>query len=553
MMLFKNTLKLWILALGFLPLFANQTTETPSKAVARIKHLTQDVVFVTLLEPEKVQVGTILLVTRDMKEVGKLTVQYVSSSSASCQAQTDISNLQIDDLAVIWQQPNLSEETPEELTDNVPIPVPQPTQTPSKPGFALQPKLKKERQTAGIIRGRLAVQWYQWIDSTYTDTSFVQPSLRFDIKGDALSSSDFQFRFKTRSRYTDRNRPFSSGISNSTQWQNKIYQASFGLADREKAFGFQAGRILNPVLSNIGPIDGGLFQWNPNSNNQFGAYAGFKPDWQYGDTNSEIKKYGIYFNHEKGSYHDFFWSTSLALNDEQFGSIVNRDYLYLSNQIQWGRKLSFYQSAEVDFMRDWRKEQGTSTFELTNLFTFLNYRFSDRFTAGVSYDTRKNTPTQEYLTTEEQFFDDLYRQGMRLNLYMRLWKQARLNMNYGVRSEQGEKDTTSYMMSFYQSQVWKRLSLSARYYGYENLYTKGQNPSLSLGWNFQKGHSINVNLNQTSYTTLANQTDLSYEWIGLQMYFYFTQKFYTTFQYEYNNSSNSSGQKIFLELGYRFR
>lgn len=541
-----------ILPLFFLFLLAtNLPAQTQQKPVAKVKQVTPDLVFLDLLQADSLSKDDRIQVRRKGTLVATLIVQFASSGSASCRPEDGAGEIQVGDFVFLHQK-NIKDEAPEVIA------VAEPAKKELKPEETARPKTRRTSRPdkENRIRGRLSVQWYQWIDSSDSDSGFIQPALRIKLRGEHLAGNDYEFHFKTRTRYTDRDRPFTSGLEQS-EWQNRIYQASFGRTQRERPIGFMFGRLLNRVLPNIGPIDGGLFQWNPNKANQFGIFAGLKPEWQYGTPQSNHQKYGLYYNHIRGSYDSLYWTTTLALNTETKDSEVSRDYAYYANRIHWRRKVHFYQSLELDFMRDWRKDHSDSSSELTSFYSYLNVVLSDTVTAGLSYDNRKNTPTLEYRTLDEAYFDDLYRQGLRLNLYVKLWAKSRLSMNFGKRTEEDGiepgSDSQSYMVSYYQPGIFRRFSLALRYYGYENPTSDGSNPSIRIGWHSQKGHSFQLSFHQSSYTSISTQQERDYEWIGLQAYGYFTRSFYGSLQYEYRTEDQLEGHKVFLELGYRFR
>ena len=220
---------------------------------------------------------------------------------------------------------------------------------------------------------------------------------------------------------------------------------------------------------------------------------------------------------------------------------------------QWN-DLRFFQSSEIEVNRDWREEETQSSFQLTNLYLYLNWKIHDRLTAGISYDNRRNYLTYEYLTRDEQYFDDLFRQGYRMNIQWKILDHTRLMANYGVRSREGEDDTNSYFLSLYQSRLFtRRFNLSLRMHGFSGAVSEGTHPAIKLGIRFQNGHMMNFSFETYDYTLLALDQDKSMQWVRWDMYWMLGKRFYLSSQYEYNFEEETRGHKIFLELGYRFK
>jgi len=174
------------------------------------------------------------------------------------------------------------------------------------------------------------------------------------------------------------------------------------------------GRKINRKASSIGPIDGLQVEslWGKLYS---GAIIGFRPDIRTFGFNSELFEYGGYLGFESNG--KVFSQSTIGLLEQRNKGAIDRRYGYVQHSSSFSKRVRLFSSLEVDL---YRKLNGSTTTDprLTNLFISLNYKFSRKFNATVSYDSRRRIIYYETLRTdiENLLADDIARQGLRLRL-----------------------------------------------------------------------------------------------------------------------------------------
>ena len=303
----------------------------------------------------------------------------------------------------------------------------------------------------------------------------------------------------------------------------------------------------------MGYIDGGLLQINLTEHGHAGVFAGTQPEWQYSDLQTSITKYGAYYNFKKGDYTSSRFESTLAISGQYHGSTTNREYAYIRNLYQVGSRLYFFQSAEIDINRDWRKEKAGESLALSNLYVFARLRINDRLKVGLAYDNRQNYYTYELRNRDEQFFDDNARRGYKADFHARLSDHMRLSGRYGSRTREGDDhDSSNYQLNFYHRKIFlKGLSLNLRVTGFDNGITEGESPSVRIGKRFGNGDSLSLGFSSYQYTFIQTGVERESQWLRLEGYKMLGRRLFLTGDLEFNDGDDAEGYRLFLELGYR--
>jgi hypothetical protein len=417
-------------------------------------------------------------------------------------------------------------------------------------------RTKKSTQSFARLSGSVSIQWYQFIDaqdSTKSDLSFSQPSLRLNFKARQLWSKDFNFYIKLRSRYSNRASRFSNSSLNE-KLSNRIYTLGFEYDNENAPVNFKIGRIISTKLSGVGYFDGAMLQFNASSKLKFGVFAGAQPQWQYSDFQTTFQKYGLFTNYIQGDFRSMRFESTLAAAGEYHNGTISREFVYIQNRLSNSSNWHIYQSMGLDINRKWRKEISGESVSISNLYVSGRYKFSKIVSAGISYDNRKTYLTYETKSIAEELFDDAQRQGLRTNLSVTFPQKIRLSGSFGLRKKENESKTThSYNASISKNDLLiKNLRGSLSFSGFSNLYTNGYNPSIRLTQYLNAGHSFGISGGGYIYSLNEGNEQRSNNWAGVDTYFYLIKKIFLTANYEYNWGDDSEGHRILAELGYRF-
>ena len=532
--LFSIFLILGLILIGF-------SQNEKANLITSIKYISAENVYLSTGSASGVQIGNKFTVFRNEKIIGHVEVIYVAKNSASCKIIDNTEPILKNDKAVrTFSSPK------EDVVADTTIEKRQRKINTFK-------RSKKISQSFARLSGSASLQWYQFQDSRDSDLSFSQPSLRLNLKARQLWGKNYNFYLKLRSRYTNKASRFSN-LSSNEKLNNRIYTLGFEYSDDQSPVNYNVGRIISPKFSGIGYFDGVILQFNLSSKFNFGIFAGAQPQWQYSDFQSSLQKYGFYLNYLKGDYRSLRFESTLAAAGEYHNGTISREFVYIQNRLSNSNDWSFYQGMSLDINRDWRKEISGESVSLSNLYLSGRYKFSKNFTAGISYDNRKNYLTFETKSVIEELFDDAQRQGLRTNVSFTFPQKIRFSANFGLRKKQNESETTySYYASISKSNLgFINLRGSLNFSGFSNLYTNGYNPSIRLTQYLDAGHSIGLSGGSYLYALNEGNEKRSNHWAGVESYIYLFKSIFLMTNYEYNWGDDSEGHRILAELGYRF-
>ncbi len=532
--------KFFLMFVLILPLLLKAQVNTDLK----IKYLSSEYVYITGGKADSVSLNDQFEVIRNGVSIATIEVVYTADHSASCKILNMNQPIQAGDRLKWLKKSIVASIVQDSLKGTISM---------VKEEQEKKVKVEKTRNLSRI-RGNIGIQWYHFEDLTDSKLNFDQPTFRINFKAQKLWNRDFNFNIRFRSRKYERSRRFNNDVP-ASEWRNRIYEASFAYNNADSPINFKIGRIISNMFSGIGYIDGLLLQNNINELWRWGVFAGSRPEWQYSDFQTSIQKYGGYINFLKGDYLKNRWESTLAFSAEYHGSTVSREFLYLMNNYNYKSRLSVYQSLELDYNRDWRKEKTAETISITGLYVSGSYKIFDWLKTGVSYDNRKNYYTYELLKTiADSLFDSAFRQGIRANVYMRYSKNINFYGNFGWRNREGEgSDTYSYIGGLnFSNFLIRRLRITPRFAGFTNYYTSGYNPSVSLTKNFRYGHYIGISAGSYIYTLKETSTNHMNNWLRLNGQLELPWQTYFSGNYEYDWGDDVEGHRILAELGYRF-
>jgi len=508
----------------------------------RIRYIASDRVYLDQGSDHGLAIGDILSVTlADGNEV-RLEIVSVAASTAACTATGNREGLAIGLRARMIREAPSPEPVETEAVEaepevrNISEQEPEPSDARREPPFS----------------GKISLQLYHFADGSDASRDFSQPGLRINLRGENLFGGAYSLRIKTRTRYISREVSEFSSLPE-TEWRNRVYRFALTHEDPRDRFSYSVGRVPSAAVGGIGYIDGVVGSLHLGRRHRVGIFAGTQPEWQYSDLDTSITKYGLYYRYEQGDTRRGRFESIWALAGEYAGSQINREAAYVRNRYASGR-FSFYQSAELEINRDWRKDRAGNSLEVSNLHAYLSFQASRAVRLGFSYDDRQRYYTYELRNRDEQFFDDLARRGLRADLRVRINRHGGINARIGKRErEDDEADTTFYLVNGYFRNVLPSTNTSIRVNGFENPLTEGQGLSLRLERRLGRfGNTVALSYSTYQYDYLSNGADRESSWLRLESYLRMTRSWFLSGYLEHNSGDDAMGQRILIELGYRF-
>jgi hypothetical protein len=285
-----------------------------------------------------------------------------------------------------------------------------------------------------------------------------------------------------------------------------------------------------------------------------GLFAGTQPEWQYAEFQTSIQKYGAYANFIKGDRNRLKLETSLALVGEYHSSTVSREFIYMRNYLNFGRRLSVYQNANIDINRRWRKERTDNSLSLSNVYLSVRYKTTDWLSTNLSYDSRTNYLTYDTRTIDERIFDDNTRRGYRAGVYLNPLHSFSLNGSIGYRKREGDDEPTySYSGGIRQSNITSlRIFFAANITSFNSEFTNGINFSTRIGKYFKRGDQVTLKYGLYSYDYEFSSIDRKSPWFGTDINIMLLGNIYLYTDYQYNYGDDLDGHKVLTEIGYRF-
>ena len=508
----------------------------------RIRYIASDRVYLDQGSDDGLGIGDLLAVTlADGSEV-HLEIVSVAASTAACTTRGNRMGLEVGQrVRVIRKMPRpeaieAEEEEPEPEVPIVEEPEPEPPTETRRAPFS----------------GKISLQLYHFADGTDAGRDFSQPGLRINLRGENLFGGAYSLRVKTRTRYISREISEFSSLPE-TEWRNRVYQFALTYEDPRDRFSYSVGRVPSAAVGGIGYIDGAVANLHLGTRHRIGVFAGTQPEWQYSDLDTSLTKYGLYYRYKQGDTSKGRFESIWALAGEYAGSEINREAIHVRNRYASGR-FTFYQSAELEINRDWRKDRAGDSFEISSLHAYLRFHASRAFRVGLSYDDRQRYYTYELRNRDERFFDDLARRGLRADLRVRINSRAGIHANIGRRERDTDQaDTSFYLVNAYLRNLFPRTNASLRFNGFESSLTEGQSLSFRLERRFGRfGNTIALSTSTYRYDYLTNGTDRDSSWLRMETYWRLTRAWFLSGHLEHNSGDDAEGQRILLEIGYRF-
>lgn len=283
---------------------------------------------------------------------------------------------------------------------------------------------KKQTDTKDLenITGKLSVTNY---NNFYNNRENRQRMItRFSLFANHINNSNFSFE-----SYLNYYKDFRTDYKVISPF--KVYNLA-GIYNAGPNLKITFGRKINNFTSSLGAIDG-LQVEKKFGRNYIGIITGFRPDIVEYSFNSNLLQYGAYFGRST-TLPNLTSQTTIGIIEQRNSGQVDRRYTYFQHSSTLNKSLNLFSSVELD-MYDKVNGQIGNNLRLTNFYISARYKFSRKFNASMSFDSRKRIIYYETFQSEVErmLSDDLARQGLRLRVNSKPFKYVNIGGSYSVR------------------------------------------------------------------------------------------------------------------------
>ena len=386
-----------------------QTFNEPGEGT--VTYLASQNVYIKFKSTENIKIGDTLFIKQQDKLVPVLKVRYLSSISCACVPVSTI-KLNVSD-KVICKQKQIQELKTGEISRQ-PI-----TKPANQKKDTLQAEKTEKITSIQEIRGYLSVASYSMFsNSTAGNSQRMQYTLSFNARnfGNSKLSVESYITFYHKSKeWSEVTKDIFNGL--------KIYNLTLTY-DINKNFNVLIGRKINPMIANMGAVDGlqiGL-KLKPI---YIGLLTGSRPDNTDYSFNFNLLQYGGYIYNELSTKNGPVQST-LAFIEQTNAGKTDRRFVYLQHSNSIVHNLNFFGTAEFDLYKKTLVKQDSIHLQdsiyqvdnapkISNLYLSLRYRASRKLFLSLSYSARQNII---YYETYKSFVDKLLQSETRQGYFL---------------------------------------------------------------------------------------------------------------------------------------
>ncbi len=519
-------------------------------AVARVKYISPEAIYINAGRAEGVRSGDTLSVSRDGRRIAVLVVAHLATHSAACRVVKASRPPQVGDRVTFRPATAAAPAATAGAASQQP---PQTARNSRKAPVSSQTKRRSSRRhyRKNRVHGNVAVGGYWSQDLSGGNRSFWQASVSGKLTVENVAGSGLDFRYHQRSRRYTRTRAASSSLPTS-EWAHRIYE--FALVKEDEAHGrsYGFGRVVVPSIRGIGYLDGAHFSTRLSPLVSVGLVAGLEPILDSPRLQSNWPKYGVFVELHHLPENGDQWRSTLAFSGSMRKGLVDREFVYMQNQIWLGSRFSLFQSVEMDVNRGWRQAAEGQRFRFSNVFLNVNYRPWSAVSLYFSYDARRQV--HSYLTHDlpDSLFDATTRQGVNGGISFYLPRHVYLNLNGGLRFREAGIMDNRYASLLLRARRFPFAghSMSLRFSFFQTQFTRGYRPLLSYSFPVRRGFPVNISVGGYLYETGGVLTTNYYS--ELRAFHYFPSNYYLSGSVRRYWDQRLQSMQLYLELGKSF-
>ncbi len=542
---------------------ASTVTETaaqPELPPLQVSHVGADAVYLNGGRSHGLSVGQVVAVLRDGEPVAELQVAFVSRKSASCRVVDSRLEIVLGDQAI--PVPSLEEPAAEATAtaDAAGTPAP-PAVTEQETERRVSTSPPATGRKWADFSGTVSLRFHRFEDGSEVPRSFDQTTARLNLRSQSLGGA-YEARIRVRGR---EDRRYRATEPTETSRKDRLYELAFTYEPPEGRVLVEMGRMTSSPMLGFDYLDGVVGEYRFGSRGPKGERPRFGVGGFYGQRSdvddiglgAEGEAYGAFFHYQRKRTKESPFYADLIVGGirELYEGEVSRELVSLYGRLGSGSRWSFYQRADVDINTDWRREVAGDDYQVSNLLTTLNYRFTDSLRLGLSYDHRRRFREFENRDTPEEIFDDRLREGLRLNAQIGDPRGWRLTSSVGIRREEDtDEDFYTGTGSIFHTNIGgKNLLLGIDFSGFSGDTSDGYRASLRSRKYFDGGHDVGLTLGTSTTTNLIAgvPVDTENQWIRLNGTARLPKRFFLLAEIELTDGDDLAGERFILQLGYR--
>ncbi len=537
-------------------------TADPQLPPLQVSHVGADAVYLNGGRSHGLSVGQVIAILRDGEPVAELQVAFVSKKSASCRVVDSRLEVVLGDQAI--PIPNLAaEDAPVETAATEP-----PASAPPGVEAEKERKVSSSPPSAGTGRkwadfsGTISLRWHHFDDAAEVPRSFDQTTARLNLRTQSLGGA-YEARIRIRGR---EDRRYSDSKPTETDRRDRLYELAFTYEPPDGRVFVEMGRMTSSPMLGFDYLDGVVGEYKfggPGRNGDLkprfgvGGFYGQRSEVDQIGLGADGEAYGAFFHYKRKRTREspFYAEVLVGGIRELYEGEVSREFVSVYGRLGSGSRWSFYQRADIDINTDWRREVAGDDYQVSNLLTTLNYRFTDSLRLGLSYDHRRRFREFENRDTPEEIFDDRLREGLRLNAQIGDPRGWRLTSSVGVRTEEDTDEDfyTGTGSVFHTNLFGKNLLLGVDFSGFSGDTSDGYRVSLRSRKYFDGGHDVGLTLGTSTTTNLIGglPVDSENQWVRLNGTARLPKRFFLLAEIEVTDGDDLAGERLILQLGYR--
>ena len=506
-----------------------------------VSYITGQNIYVKFANTEKIENGDTLFVQKNEVLVPALVVQHHSSISCLCnpigEQSFKVSDKIIAKGKIKTEKADLIIQPENQIEKDVSEQV-------------LSSEENKSRKTTNRqnVAGTISVSSYSNFTNSLSDDLH---RFRYVFSMNAQNISDSKLSAETYISFSHKLNQWDV-VKEDLNNALKIYSLALRY-DFNKSTIVRLGRKINPVIANIGAIDGIQFQqeWNKIF---VGVVGGTRPDYQNYGFNSKLLEYGAYVG-QNLKVENGFLLTSLAFFEQRNNGNTDRRFIYFQHSNSYIKSINIFSSVELDLFKI-ENEKPQNTFSLTSLYLSANYRVSRKLSLFGSYDNRKNVVYYEtFKNYTDAILQQASRQGLRLRVNYRPVNYLNIGVNAGTRFMKNDPRATNTLngnVSYSKIPfINSSLSLSANLM--QTAYLDGQVYGTRLSKDIVPGKlygMLNYRWVQFNYANSVSQLkqnigEIDFSW-------QFNKKLYLSVNFETTFQESEIYNRLYLNLRWKF-
>ncbi|MDQ7053307.1 MAG: hypothetical protein Q9P14_10585 [candidate division KSB1 bacterium] len=547
--------KLWIPILILTVLCLN-TQALAQEAVwrrAEVKYISPEAVYINAGKAEGIRLNDSLRVYRDGRMIGLLLVRHVATHSAACEIVRQGPNIRAGDqvrfqglpMKARDQQKRTGRKSPKMhrgMNAN---------RTGPKGARVERGRSRKSTSRHNQVSGYLSLDVNVSYDLTGKGLAYWYPGVSGKLEIKNVFGSGLTLRYRQRSRHYRRSNNFVSGLM-LNEWTHRFYELALTMNGNDHGHEFAIGRILVPSVRGIGYLDGGYYSMKLLPDVSVGVVAGLQPEIHHIQLQTRSPKYGFFVNYERRHSQGMSWQTAVAFSGSMQKGVIDRDFVYVQNQLWASGLFSIYQSVEIDINRGWRRTAEGRKLSLSNLHMYANVQPIRMLNVFVSYDARRQTHNYNTRTTPDSLFDGDTRQGvfggvnvtLPWNLFVSVDGGIRFHPNYARNHIFGSFLVRARHIPFRGDMLTLRVS------AFQTQLNMGLRPSITYGFTALKKLPLHVTLGSYLYKT--GDVISTYLYTQLRAFVYLSRLYFVNVSLHRYWNDRLKSMQMYLELGRNF-